>query len=53
MVGDGEVDLAKVAAALDAGEYDKWLVYEAGRGGRDPVANLESLKKIVSLRENR
>ena len=51
VVGEGDVDLAKVAAALDAVAYDKWLVYEAGRGGRDPVANLESLKKIVSLRE--
>ncbi|MGI9497225.1 MAG: family 16 glycoside hydrolase, partial [Mariniblastus sp.] len=37
VVGDGKIDLAKIAAALDEAQYDGWLVYEAGKGGKEPV----------------
>ena len=51
VVGEGEIDLTKLAAALDAGGYDKWLVYESGRGGKDPIGNRKGIEKIVSLRK--
>jgi len=50
VVGEGEIDLEKLATALDAATYDKWLVYEAGRGGKDPIGNREAIEKIISLR---
>ena len=49
VAGKGKIDLKRLAKALRDGGYDKWLVYEANRNGRDPVANLESIKTIVSL----
>ncbi|MGI9470530.1 MAG: sugar phosphate isomerase/epimerase family protein [Rubripirellula sp.] len=52
VIGSGEIDLGKLAQALDAAGYDRWLVYEAGRGGRDPVANRKGIEKIISLRES-
>ena len=52
IAGQGQIDLAKLAAALDDAQYDGWLVYEANRDGKEPVANLESIQKIVSLRKN-
>lgn len=51
-VGQGQIDLAKLAAALDAAKYDRWLVYEANRNGRDPVANLAAIKELLSLRQH-
>ena len=51
VVGMGQIDLTELAQALDDASYDRWLVYEAGRDGRDPVANRESIEKIVALRE--
>lgn len=51
IVGDGEIDLAQLAEALDAADYDGWLVYEANRKGRDPVANRRVLEELVSLRK--
>lgn len=51
VVGKGNVDLKKLAAALDDAKYDKWLVYEANRSGRDPVANRLAIEKLVSFRK--
>jgi sugar phosphate isomerase/epimerase len=51
IIGQGQIDLAKLAKALDAAEYDKWLVYEANRDGKNPVANRKGIENIVSLRE--
>ena len=50
VVGDGKIDLAKLAAALDEAQYDGWLVYEAGKGGKEPVRNRKKIQKIDSLR---
>jgi sugar phosphate isomerase/epimerase len=51
VIGMGEIDLEKLARALDAAEYDGWLVYEGNRHGRDPIANLSGIQKLVSLRK--
>ncbi len=53
VVGKGQIDLAKLAEALDAAKYDKWLVYEANRNGREPVANRQAIENLVSLRRKR
>ena len=53
VIGQGKTDLAKLAAALDDAGYDDWLVYEANRNGRDPIANLEGIEKIASLRSSK
>lgn len=50
VAGEGKIDLARLAAALDVAEYDQWLVYEAGRDGRNPIGNRTAIEKIVSLR---
>lgn len=50
VIGRGQIDLEKLAQALDAAEYDKWLVYEAGRKGREPIANRLGIEEIHSLR---
>ena len=50
VAGQGQIDLAKLAQALGAAEYDNWLVYEANRNGRDPVANRIAMENLVSLR---
>ena len=52
IVGQGQIDLERLAEALDAAEYDKWLVYEANRNGREPLANRMAIEEIVSLRTN-
>lgn len=51
VIGKGQIDLSKLASALDAASYDKWLVYEACREGRDPIANRLGIEKIASLRD--
>ena len=51
VVGKGQIDLAKLAKALDVAKYDKWLVYEANRSGKEPVANRKAIEKILSLRK--
>ena len=51
IAGQGKIDLTKLAAALNDSEYDQWLVYEANRNGRDPVANRKAIEKLVSLRK--
>jgi sugar phosphate isomerase/epimerase len=51
VVGMGKIDLQKLANALDDANYDKWLVYEANRSGKDPVANRKGIENIVSLRK--
>jgi|GEM_PF-461699 len=51
VAGEGKIDLAKLAKALDDAEYDQWLVYEANRTGKDPVANRKAIEKLVSLRK--
>jgi len=51
VAGMGQIDLAKLAAALDDAEYDRWLVYEANRDGKDPVANRRAIEKLISLRK--
>ena len=53
VVGQGQIDLAKLAKALDDGGYERWLVYESNRNGKDPVANREVIEKIVSLRKQK
>lgn len=50
IAGQGQIDLGKLAAALDAAQYDQWLIYEANRDGKDPVANLGSLQRLVKMR---
>ncbi len=50
VAGEGNIDLAKLAEALNQGGYDKWLVYESNREGKEPVANRESIEKIIELR---
>ncbi len=50
VAGQGEIDLEKLADALNLANYDKWLVYEANRDGKEPEANRESIEKIVRLR---
>ena len=51
IIGEGQTDLNKLGAALDAADYDKWLIYEANRDGKDPVANRKGIEKLVSLRK--
>lgn len=51
IAGTGQIDLAELAKALDDANYDKWLVYEANRNGKDPVANRKAIEKIISLRK--
>lgn len=51
VVGMGKIDLAKLATALDAADYDRWLVYEANREGKEPVRNRQSIEKLISLRK--
>ena len=51
VAGQGDIDLKRLAAALDEGEYEGWLVYEANRSGKDPVSNQKVLEKLVSLRQ--
>lgn len=51
VIGQGKIDLTKLAKALDAADYDKWLVYESGRDGRDPVGNRKGIEKLVSIRK--
>ena len=50
--GSDQIDLAKLAEALDAAEYDQWLVYEASREGKRPVANRQGIEKLVALRKH-
>ena len=50
VVGDGKIDIAKLAAALDEAQYDGWLVYESGKAGKEPVLNRKRIQKIDSLR---
>ena len=50
IAGQGKIDLAELAKALDDAGYDKWLVYEANRNGKDPKSNRECIEKIASLR---
>ena len=51
VVGEGQIDLVKLAEALDAAKYDRWLVYEANRNGKDPLANRQVIEKLISLRK--
>lgn len=53
VAGQGQMDLAKLASALDEAKYDKWLVYEANRNGKEPVANRQAIEKIVTLRRSK
>ncbi|NNE00150.1 MAG: sugar phosphate isomerase/epimerase [Pirellulaceae bacterium] len=48
--GEDQIDVAKLAQALDAASYDGWLVYESSREGKDPVANRKGIEKLISLR---
>ena len=50
VIGQGNIDLVKLAESLDAAQYGKWLVYEANRYGRDPVGNRLAIEKLMSLR---
>ena len=51
VIGKGAIDLKKLAEALDAADYDQWLVYESNRHGRDPVGNRQGIEELVSLRQ--
>ena len=51
VAGQGKINLQKLAEALDAANYNQWLVYEANRNSRDPIANLQSIRKLISLRK--
>ena len=50
VAGKGQIDLAKLATALNDVNYDQWLVYEANRKGKEPVANRLAIEKLVELR---
>ena len=50
VVGEGKIDLKKLAEALDFAAYNGWLVYESNREGREPVKNRKIIERIVSLR---
>ena len=51
--GSDQIDVTKLAKALDDASYDKWLVYEANRHGRDPVGNRQGIEELISLRNKR
>ncbi len=51
VIGEGEIDLGRLANALDSAEYDGWLVYEGNREGREPVKNLKGIQEIVAARK--
>lgn len=51
IVGMGKIDLTRLADALDAAGYDKWLVYEANREGKEPVRNLKVMQTLAALRK--
>lgn len=53
VAGKGQINLARLAQALNDAEYDKWLVYEANRNGKEPKANREAIEKIVALRQEK
>ncbi len=52
IAGEGQIDLAKLAAALDEVDYDQWLVYEANGKGKKPVENRLAIEELVRLRGN-
>ncbi len=52
IAGEGQIDLQKLADALNDIQYDKWLIYEANRSGKDPVGNRVAIEKLIGLREN-
>lgn len=49
--GKDKIDLEMLAEALDVIEYEDWLVYEASRNGKEPVANRHGIEKLISLRK--
>ncbi|MDE0937865.1 MAG: DUF1080 domain-containing protein [Mariniblastus sp.] len=51
VVGDGEIDLAKLAASLDEAQYGGWLVYESGKAGKEPAKNRQRIVEIDALRD--
>ncbi|MEM7475374.1 MAG: sugar phosphate isomerase/epimerase family protein [Planctomycetota bacterium] len=51
IVGQDKIDIPKLAKALDAAEYDGWLVYEANREGKEPVGNRQSILEIIRARQ--
>ena len=53
VAGKGQIDLRKLATALNDAEYRGWLVYEANRNGKDPVANRKQIQVLQSLRTDR
>lgn len=53
VAGEGKIDLKLLAQALDAAEYDQWLVYEANRDGKEPVANRKAIEKLIGLRSHK
>lgn len=51
IAGKGRIDLARLAKALDSARYDQWLVYEANRDGKEPIANRKRIERLMALRE--
>ena len=52
IAGKGQIDLTKLATALNEVGYDQWLVYEANREGKEPVANRVAIEKLAALRKD-
>lgn len=50
VAGEGQIDLQKLADALNEVQYDQWLVYEGNREGKDPVGNRLAIEELVRLR---
>ena len=50
-LGDGDIDLRGVAAALDAIDYDGWVVFEQDRLAGDPRAGADAVASLRHLRE--
>lgn len=51
IAGQGKINLKRLAEALNAAKYDRWLVYEANRNGKAPESNRMAIEEIVELRK--
>lgn len=52
IAGQGKIELEKLANSLNDAQYDGWLVYEANRQGKEPVANRSVIEQIVEMRKS-
>lgn len=52
VAGEGQINLAELASALNDVDYDQWLVYEANGKNKKPVANRVAIEELVRLRRD-